>query len=180
MTVYQIIENHLRSLTVDIDGIFINASLPCNMSEISMLSPDPVPRSLGVLVLAVVVGIAWTQSAPQLVNYQGRLTNAAGQPLADGTTVDLTFAFYGVESGGTSYLTVLQEDVVVTGGIYNLLIGSGTVTPGTEPSLSAVFQNHQDVWMGVKVDADAEMTPRARILLLTIEMGGVVLYFTAW
>ncbi len=41
VAVYQIIVNHLRSLTVDIDGIFINASLPCNMSEISMLSPDP-------------------------------------------------------------------------------------------------------------------------------------------
>jgi formylglycine-generating enzyme required for sulfatase activity len=58
---------------------------------------------------------------------------------------------------------VLQEDVVVTGGLYNLLIGSGTITPGTESSLAAVFQKHADVWMGVKVDADAEMTPRARV-----------------
>lgn len=117
----------------------------------------------GVLVMAVVVGIAWPQSIPQLINYQGRLTNAAGQPLADGTTVDLTFAFYGVETGGTAYLTVLQEDVVVNSGIYNVLIGSGTVTPGSEPNLGAVFQNHQDVWMGVEVDSDGEMSPRARI-----------------
>ena len=64
----------------------------------------------GVLGLAAVVGIAWAQSVPQLVNYQGRLTNAAGQPPADGSTVDLTFSFYGVESGATPlYLTVLQE-----------------------------------------------------------------------
>jgi len=87
--------------------------------------------AMGVIFLAVVVGIAWAQSVPQLINYQGRLTNAAGEPL-DGVTVDLTFAFYGVESGSTPlYLTVLQEDVLVTGGIYNVLIGSGTVTPGT-------------------------------------------------
>ncbi len=118
---------------------------------------------IGVVVMLVVVGISWAQSAPQLLNYQGRLTNAAGQPLADGTTVDLTFAFYGVESGGTAYLTVLQEDVVVNGGIYNVLIGSGTITPGTETSLAAVFQKHSEVWMGVKVDIDAEMTPRAII-----------------
>ncbi len=118
---------------------------------------------VGVFVMAVVVGIAWAQSAPQLINYQGRLTNSAGQPLADGSTVDLTFAFYGVETGGTAYLTVLQEDVAVTGGLYNVLIGSGTVTPGTEPSLSAVFQNHQDVWMGVEVESDGEMSPRSRI-----------------
>ena len=118
---------------------------------------------VGVLVMALVVGIAWAQSVPQLVNYQGRLMDSAGQPLADGTTVDLTFAFYGVETGGTAYLTVLQEDVVVNGGIYNVLIGSGTVTPGSEPNLGAVFQNHQDVWMGVKVDSDGEMSPRARV-----------------
>jgi formylglycine-generating enzyme required for sulfatase activity len=131
----------------------------------------------GVLGLAIVVGLAWAQSAPQLINYQGRLTNAAGQPLADGTTVDLTFAFYGVETGGTAYLTVLQEDVVVNGGIYNVLIGSGTVTPGTEPNLGAVFQNHQDVWMGVKMDTDNEMTPRARIASvpysLSIDIGAI-------
>ncbi len=118
---------------------------------------------VGVLIMAVVVGIAGARSTPQLINYQGRLTNAAGQPLADGTTVDLTFAFYGVETGGTAYLTVLQEDVVVNGGIYNVLIGSGTVAPGSEPNLGAVFQNHQNVWMGVEVDGDGVMSPRARI-----------------
>jgi len=117
---------------------------------------------VGVLVLAVVVSIAWAQSVPQLINYQGRLTDNAGRPL-DGVTVDLTFSFYGVESGGTSYLTVLQEDVMVTGGLYNVMIGSGTVNPGTEPNLGTVFHNHQDVWMGVAVDSDSEMTPRSRI-----------------
>ncbi|MFO8056425.1 MAG: SUMF1/EgtB/PvdO family nonheme iron enzyme [bacterium] len=115
---------------------------------------------VGVLVL--VVGIAWAQSVPQLINYQGRLTDSAGAPL-DGVTVDLTFAFYGAESGGTAYLTVLQEDVVISGGLYNVLIGSGTVTPGMESTLSDVFQKHQNVWMGVEVDSDGEMSPRSRI-----------------
>ena len=135
---------------------------------------------VGILVM-VVVGITWAQSVPQLINYQGRLTDDAGQPLADGTTVDLTFSFYGVESGGTAYLTVLQEDVVVNGGIYNVLIGSGKVPPGTEPNLAAVFQNHQDVWMGVAVDTDNEMTPRARIssvpYAMKVDMGFLDKYF---
>jgi len=109
------------------------------------------------------IGISRAWSAPELINYQGRLTDSAGQPL-DGVTADLTFTFYGVETGSTpTYLTVLQEDVVVTKGIYNLLIGSGTVTPGVESGLADVFQKHQDVWMGVKVDSDQEMTPRERI-----------------
>ena len=79
------------------------------------------------------------QSIPQLLNYQGRLLDSMGQPVADGTTVDMTFAFYGVETGGTVYLTVLQEDVVVTDGVYNVLIGSGMVTPVTESSLASVL-----------------------------------------
>ena len=76
------------------------------------------------LGIVVIIGIAWAQSVPQLINYQGRLMDSSGQPLADGTTVDLTFAFYGVESGGTAYLTVLQEDVVVSG-----LVGVAAVEP---------------------------------------------------
>ena len=116
-----------------------------------------------LLGLAVAGFLAWAQSVPQLINYQGRLTDSAGQPLADGSTVDLSFAFYGAESGDTAYLTVLQEDVLVNGGLYNVLIGSGSITPGTETTLAAVFQKHQQVWMGVKVDADPEMSPRSRI-----------------
>lgn len=124
-------------------------------------------RSLMAFVfvgLAIIVGIAWAQSAPQLINYQGRLTDSSGQPPVDGTTVDLTFSFYGVASGATPlYLTVLQEDVVVNGGIYNVMIGSGTITPGAESALADVFQNHTDVWMGVEVDADGEMIERSRV-----------------
>jgi hypothetical protein len=114
-----------------------------------------------IIVLASI--LATGQSVPHLINYQGRLTNPSGQPL-DGETVDLTFALYGVESGGTPlYLTVLQEDVLVTAGIYNVLIGSGAITPGTENNLADVFQKHSEVWMGVAVDSDPEMTPRSRI-----------------
>ena len=107
--------------------------------------------SLVIFSCLVISKVALERSVPQLINYQGRLTDNTGQPL-DGDTVDLTFAFYGVQSGGTAYLSVLQEDVLVTKGIYNLLIGSGTITPGTESSLADVFQKHKDVWLGVKVD----------------------------
>jgi hypothetical protein len=114
------------------------------------------------LVLLMTGAIILGQSAPQLINFQGRLTDTLGQPL-DGQTVDLTFTFYATESGGTVYLTVLQEDVLVIGGIYSLLIGSGTITPGAENTLAELFNRHQDVWMGVQVNSDPEMVPRSRI-----------------
>ena len=116
---------------------------------------------LGLIVLA---GAAWAQSSPELINYQGRLTDDLGQPLGDGTSVDLRIVFYGVESGQAPvYLTVLQEDVLIQGDVYNVLIGSGTITPGTESTLADVFQKHKDVWMGIEVNGDGEMSPRFRI-----------------
>ena len=114
-------------------------------------------------ILILVSLFAFGQSVPQLISYQGRLTNAAGIPL-DGVNVDLTFAFYGVESGATPlYLTVVQNNVAVSKGIYNVLIGSGMVIPGTESDLAGVFQHHSQVWLGIKIGPDPEMIPRARI-----------------
>jgi len=123
----------------------------------------PARYFLSLLAMVILVALlASGQSVPQLINYQGRLTNAAGIPL-EGTSVDLTFRFYSAETAGDLYLTVSQTNVQVSKGIYNVLIGSGTITPGTESTLAAVFQKHAEVWMGVKVGADPEMTPRARI-----------------
>ena len=113
-------------------------------------------------VVILVSLLASGQSVPQLINYQGRLTNPAGIPL-DGVNVDLTFTFYPTEISSTPLLAVTQPGVPVTKGIYNLLIGSGGILPGTETTLAAVFQNHAEVWLGVQVNADPEMTPRARI-----------------
>jgi hypothetical protein len=129
-----------------------------------------VKRIISVFVLVLFSGVVIAQSVPELINYQGRLTDDTGQPL-DGVTVDLTFSFYGVESGGSVMLSVLQEDVLVTKGIYHVLIGSDTVTPGTENTLADVFQKHTNVWMGVKVNTDSEMTPRSRIASAAYAIG---------
>ena len=121
--------------------------------------------ALGALIalIGAFYHIAFSQSVPQLVNYQGRIMNkATGQPL-DGVTVDLTFTFYPTASGDTALITVLQEDVLVSKGIYNVLVGSGAVTPGLETKLAEVFHQHFEVWMGVKVDSGSEMTPRTRV-----------------
>ena len=116
---------------------------------------------IGVAALAL-VNLAHSQSVPGSVNYQGRLTNAAGQPL-DGVSVNLTFTFYPTQSSSTPFLAVTQPSVPVSKGIYNLLIGSGGILPGTETTLAGVFQNNTEVWMGVQVNSDPEMTPRTRI-----------------
>ncbi len=45
-------------------------------------------RMVLVFVFALVAGIAYAQSVPQLINYQGRMADDSGTPLAGNTTVD--------------------------------------------------------------------------------------------
>lgn len=98
------------------------------------------------------------QPAPKLSedvrNYipvQGRLTNAAGKPLTG--NYDMKFALYDVESGGTEICSDTNTNVPVTNGLfYSAIYGN-----------CAYKLTGQQVWLGIKVGADAEMTPRQPI-----------------
>lgn len=98
------------------------------------------------------------QPAPKLAdslgNYipvQGRLTNAGGTPLTG--TYDMTFALYEVSSGGTEICHDTNSGVPVNNGLfYSEIYGN-----------CADKFDGQQVWMGIKVGADAEMTPRQPI-----------------
>ncbi len=90
-----------------------------------------------------------------VLTYQGRLLNpTTGAPMADGSYT-FTFRLYNVESGGTELWTELK-DLTVTNGLFSHLLGSSTALP------VAIFTG-QDLWLGIKVGADAEATPRQRI-----------------
>jgi len=102
---------------------------------------------------------------PELINYQCGLDESAGGPL-DGVAEDLTFRFYDDEAAGNLLVTVEPKSVQVTQAVFNVLIGSGTVTAGTESKLRNVFQNNRTVWMSTEVGTDGEMTPRKRIALV--------------
>jgi hypothetical protein len=88
--------------------------------------------------------------AADSVAYQGLLTDHASTPVADAAYA-VVFTLYDAATGGTSVWTELQS-VMTLNGIYNVTLGR--VTP-----LSAVGFD-QRLWLGVKVGADAEMTPR--------------------
>jgi len=99
---------------------------------------------------------------PSVLDYQGRLNDSFGHPL-DGVAVDLTFRFYDDEEVGKLLLTEQQMGIQITEGTFNVLIGSGTVTPGTENTLPDVFENHNMIWLSTEVGSDGEMTPRQLI-----------------
>jgi hypothetical protein len=94
---------------------------------------------------------AWS-AVPQLISYQGVLTDGAGTAVPD-NTYNITFSLYDVSSGGTALWTETQS-VSVSGGIFSINLG-------TQNSLTLTFDTAY--WLGVSVDGGAELVPR-RIL----------------
>ena len=121
--------------------------------------------TVGIMLLGpVAVG-----EVPEIVNYQGRLEEW-GAPMTG--TVNLTFRFYDLETGGSLLLTVEQNGVQVNDGIFNVAIGTGTITAGAASDLSQVFRENVDVWLGVEVGADGEMSPRQKMASVPYALHG--------
>ncbi len=82
---------------------------------------------------------------------QGRLTDASGNPLADGS-YDITFSLYSTENGGTPLCTDIDA-VTVTDGLFSAKMDY----------CDSSDINGRQLWLGIKVESDAEMTPRKPI-----------------
>ncbi|GAK57755.1 hypothetical protein U27_04722 [Candidatus Vecturithrix granuli] len=104
-----------------------------------------------VVLMVVLCGNAF--AAPQKVNFQGKLTDAAGNPIT--ASVSMVFSIYDVVSGGTALWTETQS-VTVTNGIYNVQLGQ--VNP-----MDTELTETKALWLGVKVGVDAEMSPRVEL-----------------
>jgi len=87
------------------------------------------------------------------VTYQGRLTDNAGQPIAN-QTVNITFRLYEQSSGGTPIWA--QSRAVTTDGD-----GLFTTVMEVDPPLGVA--DLSDAWLGIQVGNDGEMTPRQRV-----------------
>ena len=101
-------------------------------------------------LLMVLCSVSFAQ-VPQLINYQGKLTNASGAPVND--TLHMVFTIY-ADTGGTNLLWAEpQSAVIVEKGVFNVLLGS------VNPIPDSVF-NGSVRYLGVKVEHDPEITPR--------------------
>jgi len=100
-------------------------------------------------VLLILFFISFTAHAavPQKVSYQGYLTDSGGNPVNG--PVSIVFYIYNVNAGGAALWSETQS-VAVNNGIYSVILGS--VTPIN-------LQFNEQYYLGVKVGADAEMTP---------------------
>ena len=98
------------------------------------------------------------------INYQGRLTDSAGEPLSG--TYSMTFRLYEVASGGTA-LSTDTHIVIVTDGLFN-----------TNIDFDQSYFDGRELWLGIAVGADAEMTPRQELravpYALSLRPGAVI------
>nr|MBP9843175.1 hypothetical protein [Candidatus Paceibacterota bacterium] len=123
------------------------------------------------VVLAGQISTVFAQPSYTL-NYQGKLTDNTGLTVADGT-YDMVFNLYTAPTGGVAVWTETRSGgnvVTVTNGLFSVMLGSVS-------SLSAVNFN-QPLYLGVTIEADAEMTPRKAIgsvpsALEAKQLGGV-------
>ncbi|MEO0080853.1 MAG: hypothetical protein ABIL25_01000 [candidate division WOR-3 bacterium] len=70
-------------------------------------------------------------SIPQLINYQGKLTDGSGKPLSG--TYGMKFEIYDHATGGTKFWEETQPDVAVTDGLFSVKLGSvDAIDPATE------------------------------------------------
>jgi hypothetical protein len=109
------------------------------------------------------------------IAYQGRLADTAGNP-ANGPHT-MVFRLYPTATGGTAVWEeawTSPNTVQVTDGLFNVMLGSLTAL---SPS---VIANNSELWLGITVNTDSEMTPRVQfgsvplaIQALTVSDGSI-------
>ncbi len=103
-------------------------------------------------ILISLLGIAVMAQAPGTMMYQGRLTDAAGNPMF-GTVDDVIFTIY--DDTSSSKVAIWSEVLPLTcneQGIFTVELGL------TAPLDNTVF-NGSKRWLGITVDPDPEMSP---------------------
>ena len=93
-------------------------------------------------------------SIPQMLSYQGSLTDTLGQPVPDGSYI-LRFRLYTEPSGGGPFWTESQN-VNVRGGLFHVMLGA--VSP------IYFLPDSGGLYLGLQVASDPELSPRLRIV----------------
>jgi hypothetical protein len=111
----------------------------------------------GAAAVAALIAVATTVPAraeiPQLISYQGRVTDGSGVPVADGT-YDMRFRIYDAETGGTMEWDSGTRSVQAEAGVFSVLLGESP-----QPTLNLPFD--EDYWLLVTFDG-VNQTPRQR------------------
>jgi len=117
-------------------------------------------KGLLVIFLVFIFFNSAAAQVPQIMNYEGTLTDTDGNPVPDGT-YEIRFSLYNVLTGGTPLWTETWNStttpVIVTNGKFNVLLGTHNPIP------VEFFNNKPKTYIGIKVGTDDEMMPRQQL-----------------
>ena len=138
----------------------------------AIFNPTEMSRKFALAVVCVITGVlaAWVAGAalpglrsylfpalpppvPAVISYQGLLTDSAGGAVTGSKS--MIFSVYD-EAGAIEPLWSETQVVDVSDGLFDVFLGDVTPLPDT------IFDGSL-LYLGVKVDADDEMTPRQRM-----------------
>ena len=114
---------------------------------------------LPIIALICLVSGSTNAAVPQLINYQGALADSHGAGLD--TTVNIKFSIYDAAVSGSLLWTETQGGIIVTGGLFNVLLGS--VSP-----LDVLIFSGPVRYLGITVGADPEISPRIQLVTFHI------------
>lgn len=104
-------------------------------------------------MLVISTAVQAHADAPRTINYQGRLTDLSGIPLADGEySVAVRLYLNAADLEGSSIWSD-NYTVATKNGYFNVVLGS-------TPSFPLNLTFDRQYYLGIKVGTDAEMTPR--------------------
>jgi len=118
--------------------------------------------ALALLLAAGLAGNVARAAVPRLLDAQGVIFDAAGEP-ADGV-LTITFGLYAAAEGGTALWSEV-EDVAVSEGLFTTVLGDDPLWP-FPPDL---FEGAGELWLEFRVEAEPPL-PRQRLVSVPFAM----------
>ena len=119
-----------------------------------MISDSTLFRSALITIVFVLLAPPSFADIPQMISYQGRVTNSGGDPVTDGNYT-MRFRIYDASTGGTMEWDSGNRTIAVSDGVFNVLLGESP-----QPSLDLEFD--EDLWLLVTF-AGVNQAPRQRL-----------------
>jgi hypothetical protein len=118
-----------------------------SLKEVLMRPRVPVFVILGIVLVAPMSHA----EIPQIISYQGKVTDSGGTPVADGD-YSMTFTIYDAATSGTSLWSSGSMTVSVSDGVFSVLLGDAG-----QPAMNLDFD--VDCWLEVNIAGDLQ-SPR--------------------
>lgn len=111
-------------------------------------------KQLTTIICFLLITASLSAQVPNTINYQGRLTDASGSPVADNAYL-VKFIIYDAPTAGTDLWNTGFQTINTVDGLFTYKLGSNIALP------SGIFSD-TNRYLGITVGTDPELSPRTR------------------